>query len=119
MVEKWSKLADASASNKHNNTNINPPATTTATTMVLSSCANAVMGTGSEILGKGQGYLEVALEEAEKTRRELAEENGRLRRWAVTAVNDVQAVLHLARGLVSVSGVENNLEEVSTRLFPC
>jgi hypothetical protein len=111
MVDKWAKLADA-----HKPNNSNPPSTSGG--IALRSCANARIVDGTEVLGKGQGYLEIALEEAAKTRRELAEENGRLRRWAVTAVNDVQAVLHLARSLVSNSaaGAENTQDEVFTVL---
>jgi hypothetical protein len=74
----------------------------------LGANVGVVEGGPEMVVGKGQGYLEIALEQAEKGRGELWEENGRLRRLVVSAVNDVQTVLHLARCLVS-----ENQEEVT------
>lgn len=92
MVDKWSKLADAQ---------IKLGATASGL-----KCANVCVD-GDAVLGKGQGYLEIALEQAEKARGELGEENVKLKKFFVNAVNDVQAVLHMARSLVS-----GNQEEV-------
>ena len=72
----------------------------------MRGCANAgvVEGEGG-VYGKGLGYLEIALDQAEKTR-ELYDENARLRRLVVGAVNDVQAVLHLAKSLLDAKEEE-------------
>lgn len=79
MTEKWSKIADAQ--NK---------------LMGIPSglrCGNVAVVDGSEIFGKGQGFLEVALEEAEKSRQHLTEENVTLRKLVLIAVNEIQALL--------------------------
>ena len=103
MVDKWSKLADAQVK----------LGTTTIPASGMRLCANGdVPGVAEGVLGKGQGYLEIALEQAEKAREELVGENGSLRRLIVSAVNDVQSVLHLARCLVS-----ENQEEVCIIVF--
>ena len=52
---------------------------------------------GSEVLGKAQGSLEVALEQA---RNQLEEDSTSLRRLVLTTVNDVWSVLHQTRSLV-------------------
>ncbi|KAG5644872.1 hypothetical protein DXG03_007513 [Asterophora parasitica] len=103
MSEKWSKLADAQAK-----------------LMAVPSgmrCANAVLATGSQTIGKGKSFLEIALEEAEKARGQLGEENLVLRRVVMAAVNDVQAILHQARPLASESSEEPTPFTMST-LFP-
>ncbi|KAF9466164.1 Afadin and alpha-actinin-binding-domain-containing protein [Collybia nuda] len=84
MAEKWTKVADAQAK-----------------LMSIPSgmrCANVMVVDGSEMYGKGQGYLEVALEEAEKSRKHLTEENFTLRKLVLTAFNEIQAMPHQAAG---------------------
>lgn len=73
-------------------------------------CANDVEGVEGQVIGQGQGYVELALEQAESVRKELSEENGVLRRCVVGVVNDVQGVVHLAKSLVDG---DPTLEEVS------
>lgn len=80
MVEKWSKIADVQAK-----------LSATASGM---RCANLAVVEGSEMLGKGQGFLELALDEAENARGHLLEENVRLKTLLLDAVNGVQAVIH-------------------------
>lgn len=82
MAEKWSKIADAQSK-------------------VVSipsgmRCGNVAVVDGSEFFGKGQGFLEVALEEAEKSQKHLTEENDTLRKLVLTAVNEIQTLLHQA-----------------------
>ena len=93
MVEKWSKISDAQVK-----------------LMTIPSgmrCANVDIVEGSEVLGKGKGFLEVALEQAEQARNQLGEDNTCLRRLVLTTVNEVQSILHQTRSLVS-----ENEEEV-------
>jgi hypothetical protein len=80
MAEKWSKITEAQ--------------TKLMTIPSGMRCANVAVVDGSEIIGKGQGFLEVALEEAEKSQKYLTEENGALRNQVLTAVNEVQSILH-------------------------
>lgn len=102
MVEKWSKLADAQVK-----------LTSAPGASSGLRCVNGnVAGVEGIILGKGQGYLEIALEQAEKSRGELWEENGRLKGLVTGALNDIQGVLSLARSLLN-----ENPEEVSTLSF--
>lgn len=93
MFEKWSKLADAQAK--------------LMATPSGMQCANVSVVTGAEIIGKSNGILEGALEEAEKARGRLLDENEYLRKLTLTAINQVQSVLHQARCLCSL-----NCEEV-------
>jgi hypothetical protein len=87
MSEKWSKLADLQ--------------TKLAAIPSGMQCANVGVVDGSEVIGKGQGFLEIALEEAENARCQLGKENIILRKLVLTAVNEIQSVLHQARSIVS------------------
>ncbi|RDB15346.1 Afadin- and alpha-actinin-binding protein B [Hypsizygus marmoreus] len=87
MAEKWSRLADAQAK-----------------LMTVPSglrCANVGVVSGSELIGKGQGFLEIALEEAERARTQLGNENFRLKKALLTAVNEMQSILYQARSIMS------------------
>jgi hypothetical protein len=98
MVEKWTKLADVQAKLGAASSGIR--------------CANVGVIDGNDIVGKGQGFLEIALEQAEKARSLMAEENQRLRRLVLAAVNELQSAVHFARGLASETE-----EEVGTDFF--
>jgi hypothetical protein len=61
-------------------------------------CANAVAADGTgELLGGCRNYLDIALEEADRSRAALAEENDVLRRLLLRAVNEGQDVVHELR----------------------
>ena len=81
IMEKWQKLVDSQAK-----------------LSVLPSgmrCANAAVVEGSEILGrKCQGYLEIALEEAEQARASLGVETVHLRKLILSTANELQSILH-------------------------
>ena len=87
MIEKWQKLADSQAK-----------------LSVLPSgmrCPNVAVVGGSEILGrKCQGFLEIALEEAEQARDSLGVETLHLRKLILSAVNEVQSILHQVQSLL-------------------
>jgi len=95
-MEKWQKLADSQAK-----------------LCVAPSgmrCANVAVVEGSEILGrKCQGYLEIALEEAEQARASLGNETLHLRKLLLGAINELQSILHQAQNLLPDN---ENLEEV-------
>lgn len=94
MTEKWTRIAE-----------------TQVKLMTAPSglrCANVAVTEGSEVLGKGKGFLEVALEQAERNRAQLSAENLELRKLVLTAVNESQAVLSEAKGILS----GDKLEEV-------
>jgi hypothetical protein len=90
MVERWSKVSDAQLK-----------VSSAGAGMILkgAKCANAMASDGSGILllGGCKGYLDIALEEAERSRAALAEENNMLRRLFLRAVNDGQEVAHQLR----------------------
>lgn len=96
MMEKWQKLADSQAK-----------------LSVLPSgmrCSNVAVVDGSEILGrKCQGFLEIALEEAEQARTSLGVETVHLRKLILSTVNEVQSILHQAQSLLPDN---ENLEAV-------
>jgi len=92
MTEKWSKLADMQAK--------------LAAIPSGMQCANVGIVDGSEVIGKGQGFLEIALEEAENARCQLGNENIYLKKLVLSTVNEIQSMLHQARHIVSDNGEE-------------
>ncbi|KZT25324.1 hypothetical protein NEOLEDRAFT_1156280 [Neolentinus lepideus HHB14362 ss-1] len=103
-VEKWMKLSDSQLK-----------LGAVPSSMII-RCANGNV-TGTGIVGKGKGFLEVALEQAEKAAKELREENSKLRIMVLGAVNEMQSVLHLAKSLASESN-EEPIPVTMTILFP-
>lgn len=93
MTEKWSKLADIQVKLQGVPSGM--------------KCANVAVVDPSEFIGKGQGFLEIALEESETARRQLGEENLYLRKLVMTAVNEGQSILSQARRTTT-----NDAEEV-------
>ncbi|CAA7265145.1 unnamed protein product [Cyclocybe aegerita] len=105
ITEKWQKVSDTQAK--------------LATMQSGIRCANAAVVEGTEVLGRGPGFLDIALEQAEQARSHLSDENLFLRKLMLRTVNDVQSILHQAQS--SLSG-DQILEEPSqitmTALFP-
>jgi hypothetical protein len=83
-MEKWQKLADSQAK-----------------LSALPSgmrCENAAVVDGSGTLGrKCQGFMGVALEEAEQARASLVDETEHLKKLILSAVNEVQSILYQAQ----------------------
>ena len=90
LRERWSKLADAQLR-----------VAGLPSGMVLSRPAAAAAANASVVLSDGagagkRGVVEEALEEAEKARALLGEENGELKGLVVDAANAVRKILHKA-----------------------
>jgi hypothetical protein len=100
VMEKWQKLADAQAKLSGVPSGMR--------------CANVAVVEGTEVLGKGQGFLEIALDQAEKARAQLGDENLFLRKLVLKAVNEIQSILHQARSLLPS---ESTAELVSLPYF--
>ncbi|KAF8997917.1 Afadin and alpha-actinin-binding-domain-containing protein [Cyathus striatus] len=79
ITEKWSKLAEAQSKLSVASAGLR--------------CANVAIVDGSELLGKTQGFLDIALDEAEKARGMLADENTYLRKLVLKAINNIQEVI--------------------------
>lgn len=96
IVERWSKLTDGQIK-----------AAVNASGM---KCANLEVTESAELQmkGKGQNFLEVALDQSEKARKELFDQQLRLKAVIVTAANQLQRVAHSIRDSAS-----ENQEEVS------
>ncbi|KAF9224074.1 hypothetical protein BS17DRAFT_880114 [Gyrodon lividus] len=94
MIEKWTKVADCQTK-----------LSTTSAGMTIRG-ANAEVVSGSEIVGKGKGFLEVALEHAESSRVELLDETTRLRRLVLVSANRLQSMIHEIRTLASIKSEE-------------
>lgn len=62
-----------------------------------------------QLRGKGQSFLDVAFEQAEDARKELFEQNRKLRGLLLSAANELQSVLHAT----CTSGESEHQEEVS------
>ena len=93
MVDKWAKVADSQAK-------------CSASPGIVIQGANAEIVSGMELLGKGRGYLEVALEHAENSRKELLDETTRLRRLILVSANRLQSMIRQIRILASVKSEE-------------
>ncbi|KAG1737211.1 Afadin and alpha-actinin-binding-domain-containing protein [Suillus lakei] len=89
IIEKWSKLSDMQTK------------LSTSSSGLTFRCGNADVVNGFETLGKGKGYLEIALEQAESARASLTDETLALQRLVVNVANRLQSVLHELRCLVS------------------
>ncbi|OBZ73535.1 hypothetical protein A0H81_06407 [Grifola frondosa] len=106
MVEKWSKLSD--------------------TQLKLGSvgsgmrCANleVVEASDVQLRGKGEGFLEVALEQAEQARKELFDQNRKLRGLILTTANEMQSVLHSTRSHITSENQEEPPPLTLPALFP-
>ncbi|KAG6381745.1 Afadin and alpha-actinin-binding-domain-containing protein [Boletus reticuloceps] len=94
MVEKWTKLVDSQSKSS------------TASPGMVIRGANAEVASGMELLGKGKGYLEVALEHADSSRKELLDETTRLRRLILVSANRLQSMIHEMRTLASIRSEE-------------
>ncbi|KAG2345803.1 hypothetical protein BDR05DRAFT_988455 [Suillus weaverae] len=105
IIEKWSKLSDMQTK------------LSTSSSGLTFRCGNADVVSGSETLGKGKGYLEIALEQAESARASLADETLALQRLVVNVANRLQSVLHELRCLVSPCDEEPSIITHSV-LFP-
>ncbi|KAG6902559.1 hypothetical protein C0995_014948 [Termitomyces sp. Mi166 len=103
MAEKWSKIADAQAK-----------------LMTIPSglqCANVSVLAGSGKMGNRSNFLEIALEEAESGRSQLAAENISVRRLVLNAVNEMQSALHHVRP-PEAEKVQEPTPFTLTTLFP-
>ncbi|KAJ7696433.1 Afadin and alpha-actinin-binding-domain-containing protein [Mycena rosella] len=83
ITERWAKLADMQAK--------------LGTASSGLRCANLKIVDGTEVIGKGPGLAELALEQAEEARQRLSEDNTRLRGLLLGAVNEAQSMLYQTR----------------------
>jgi hypothetical protein len=86
IVERWQKIADLQAKLGATQSGI--------------KCANATVVDGVQAVGKGQGFLDIALEQAEQARSHLSDENLFLRKLVLKAVNELHSLLHKARRIL-------------------
>ena len=93
MTERWSKLADAQVKLSAAPAGVR--------------CANAVVVDAPDVQlhGKGQGFLEVALEQAEAARKDLFDQNRRLRGLILSTANEMQRMVHGAQVAESAEDV--------------
>ncbi|EAU90393.2 hypothetical protein CC1G_00777 [Coprinopsis cinerea okayama7 len=104
LAEKWQKLADSQAK--------------LSTTASGISCANvaAIEGRTNQI--KGPDFLEVALDEAEKARAALVEDNKHLKMLVLKAVNSIQRILYQTKALLVEPTEPPPYPFTTTTLFP-
>ena len=97
MVERWGKLSDGQLK--------------VGSLPAGLTCANlhVVEASDVQLRGKGQGFLDVALEQAETARKELYEQNRKLRGILLSAAHELQNVLHAVRS----AGESDTADEVS------
>ncbi|KAJ3991874.1 Afadin and alpha-actinin-binding-domain-containing protein [Lentinula boryana] len=80
-MERWTKLSDSQVK-----------LGATASGLRFCGSANGAVEPAVQILGKGKGFLEVALEEAEKAREQSGKDNLGLRKMLLKAVNEIQTI---------------------------
>ncbi|TFK86472.1 hypothetical protein K466DRAFT_492758 [Polyporus arcularius HHB13444] len=106
MVERWSKLSDAQLK--------------IGSLRAGLTCANldVVEASDVQLRGKGQGFLDVALEQAETARKELFEQNRKLRDILLSAANELQSLLHALRSTGESDSQSQEEVRRSRTLFP-
>ncbi|KAH9930287.1 Afadin and alpha-actinin-binding-domain-containing protein [Fomitopsis serialis] len=106
MAERWSKIADTQVK--------------LGSTAAGLRCANAdvVDAADVQLRGKGQGFLEVALEQAETARKELFDQNRRLRGLILSTANEMQWVVHDAHLAGSAEDCSEPVPLTLSTLFP-
>ncbi|CDO68386.1 hypothetical protein BN946_scf184815.g33 [Trametes cinnabarina] len=106
MVERWCKLSDVQLKIGSLRSGL--------------ICANqeVVEASDVQLRGKGQGFLDVALEQAEDARTELMEQNRKLRGLLLSAANELRRVLHAARTAHDPDSAEEPSLFTSSTLFP-
>lgn len=88
ILDRWTNIADLQAK----------LGTASSSLAVKLTRVNTVAQSSVEgVLGRGKGLLEQAVEEAELGRKELGEENQKLKGILLSAVNELSATLHSAR----------------------
>jgi hypothetical protein len=112
MRERWSKLADAQLRISNLPSGIVFSGSPANASVLVEGNVSAAGGGGGSKKGVGVGVVEGALEEAEKARAVLREENLELKGLVVDAFNAVRKILHKA-----VSSDPDNLEFVRFLLF--
>ncbi|CAL1714045.1 unnamed protein product [Somion occarium] len=106
MMEKWNKLAD------------NQLKAGSVACGIKFANSQVVEASDVQLRAKGQGFLEVSLEQAEQSRSQLADEVRSLRGIVISTANELQRILHIARNLSSSEVQEEPPTLTLTALFP-
>ncbi|KAI0831981.1 Afadin and alpha-actinin-binding-domain-containing protein [Trametes gibbosa] len=106
MAERWNKLSDSQLK--------------VGSLPAGMTCSNlhVVEASDVQLRGKGQGFLDVALEQAEAARKELYEQNRKLRELLLSAANELQSVIHAVRTAGESESVEEPAPLTRSVLFP-
>ena len=96
VLDKWQKVADSQ--------------TRLSAAQSGMRCANAAVVEGTQVVGKGLGFLDIALEQAEQARNHLGDENLMLRKLFLKTINELRSLQQKARSKLSGDPV---LEEVT------
>ncbi|KAF9530341.1 Afadin and alpha-actinin-binding-domain-containing protein [Crepidotus variabilis] len=105
MAERWQKISDQQAK-----------LSATSSSM---RCLNVQAVEGSNI-GRGPGFLDIALEESERARSHLTDENLFLRKLVLRTANQIQSMIHQAKSSSGSSEGEGGEPTpiTMTMLFP-
>lgn len=88
MIDRWQKISDVQTK----------LSSSTSGLKFKLTHANPVVSTrDNEIIGKGPGLVEDALDDAEAARRELVEENTSLKNVVLSAANELSRIAHATR----------------------
>jgi arginine utilization protein RocB len=95
VLEKWQKVADSQ--------------TKLGSIQSGMRCANVTVLGGAQVVGRGLGFLDIALEQAEQARNHLSDDNLLLRKVILKTINELQSLQHKARSMLPGDSV---LDEV-------
>lgn len=107
VMERWSKLAE-------NQTKLG--ATPSGLTFANSQVVEA---SNVQLRGKGEGFLEIALEQAERSRSDLADETRNLRGVVLSTANELQRIMYTAKKLSTSDAVDEVSCNVISRSNCC
>ena len=99
VLDKWQRIADSQ--------------TKVGSTQSGMRCANFAVVDGAQVVGRGLGFLDIALEQAEQARNHLSDDNLMLRKLILKMINELQSLQHKARSMLPGDSV---LDEVSTKV---
>lgn len=94
VMERWNKLSDAQAKLGSTPSGIN------------FANSQVVEASDVQMRGKGQGFLELSLEQAERSRKDLADETRNLRGIVISAANELQRIMYTTQKLSTTEAID-------------
>lgn len=104
VMERWSKLTDSQL--KHG----------PSSSGLIFANAQVVEASDVQMRGQGQGFLDLSLEEAERSRNDLADETRNLKGVILSAANELQRIFYTAQKLSTSPTLD---EVIASNVITC